>query len=515
MSNMRLILLATIVAALALPCAHIARAATKAGEIRIDSTGRQFLAQMQSDQKLAKCTFDNARAMFTCVDLIPAGADFLYQGAVDINGNNVSDLALLNVSQGDRGDATIWPDFVRAQAITPRQVRTLWRVDTVGDMDGDAVGDLVWRFTGQTPNLDDTGVSYVWFMNRDGTVNQVRKRGGAPLTWSLLGSSDVNGDGAADMVYVSPANAVRVLMATPNRTCANLSAGSIDASYTPLYLAEFSFVGVPDILARNPATGVVRLTTINAAGITLPAYTGAPDDANASCSSTTQTIPQVLSRDIQSDTTWQVYATGDFNNDGLIDILWKKPDGNLAMWLMSPNGGAPLVNTNVGTAPPGYVGLSQSGTRTNSADTVTYAIASADAYVSLVTKTGITRVANKTTAAVSPSDCWIAHIRLTDGKILAKCQDGVTNGGRVFYIDSSNNELRDYTGFVPSGITWLFITLPSTDKPEWGARARVADGWYFTSSNAPRVLKFQNDAGLISTVLEGDASFRVLRSFPK
>jgi hypothetical protein len=412
MNAIKLCITLLVSVVMAVSVASHSEAATKAGEIKIATTGKEFLVQMQTDQTMKKCTYDSGTAKFSCVDFTSAGPNFLYQGAVDIAGNNLSDAVFLNISQGDKGDVTFWPDFAKSQAVTPRQVRTLWRVDTVGDMDGDGVGDLVWRFTGQTPNLDDTGVSYVWFMNRDGTVAQVRKRGGAPLSWTLLGSSDVNNDGAADMVYVSPANAIRVLAATPNRTCANFSAGSLDPSYTALSVADFTFAGVPDVMARNSTTGAVRLTTLNASGIALPAYTGAPDDPNASCTSTSVAIPQVLVRDIPSDPTWQFYATGDFNNDGIIDIVWKKPDGNLALWTMSPGGNAPIVNNNAGIAPLGYVGLAQSGTRTNNAESVTYAIWTAG-YPYLVTKNGVTKVINKTSFVNANSEfsyfnCWPA-----------------------------------------------------------------------------------------------------------
>ncbi len=35
------------------------------------------------------------------------------------------------------------------------------------------------------------------------------------------------------------------------------------------------------------------------------------------------------------DTTWQIAGSGDFDGDGKADILWRKSDGTLAMWLMN------------------------------------------------------------------------------------------------------------------------------------------------------------------------------------
>ncbi len=47
------------------------------------------------------------------------------------------------------------------------------------------------------------------------------------------------------------------------------------------------------------------------------------------------------------DTTWQIAGSGDFDGDGKADILWRKSDGTLAMWLM--NGTKPTTQTVVGT----------------------------------------------------------------------------------------------------------------------------------------------------------------------
>jgi hypothetical protein len=525
MNAIKLCITLLVSVVIAVSVASHSEAATTAGVVKIDMTGNQFLVQMQSDQSVKKCTYDSGTAKFNCVDIVSAGPNFLYQGAVDISGNNISDAVFMNIAQGDKGDVTFWPDFAKAQAVTPRQARTLWRADSVGDMDGDGVGDVAWRFTGQTPNFDDTGVSYIWFMNRDGTVAQVRKRGGAPLSWKILGSADLNNDGAADTVFVSPTNAIRVLMATPNRTCANFSAGQLDPNYVATHFASFTFATVPDVLARNTTTGAVRLTTLNASGIALPAYTGAPDDPNASCTSTTQVIPQVLVRDIPSDPTWQIYATGDFNNDGIIDIVWKKPDGVLAVWFMSPSGNAPVVNNNAGNAPLGFVGLSeQSGNRTNNAESVTYVIWTGN-YPYQVTKTGVTKVVNKTqfqAGALPLYSCALGLQPLADGKVLTQCRNAIAVNGIpaatlvVTYINRSTGEMLDYSGTVPSNMVWV-LSANNADKPEWGAKARVAGGWYYTKYNETSVLRFQSDSGDSFVVKQGtfaaDGDIKVIVSY--
>lgn len=38
-----------------------------------------------------------------------------------------------------------------------------------------------------------------------------------------------------------------------------------------------------------------------------------------------------------ADTAWKPVGTGDFNNDGKTDILWRRDDGSVSVWLMDGN----------------------------------------------------------------------------------------------------------------------------------------------------------------------------------
>jgi len=273
----------------------------------------------------------------------------------DFNGDGLSDIAIVDVTRDAVfGDVSIFPNFFGTRAIALRQVKKVWDVQAVGDLDGDGFGDMVWRFTGDDGIPNDTGVSYIWFTNGT-SVTQVRKRGGAPLNWDLLGAADVNGDGAADMIYISPTKEVRVLMATQNRTCANLSAGTIPAGFTALKVADFSGNGRGDILLLNPTTRVVSLMMLDASNVILPPPTGNPDDPNAACTATNLTVTSTIVPLAPLDQSMGFYAAGDYDGDGIADIVWMREDRALSMWKISVNAQVPVTVTNgLGTAPLGY-----------------------------------------------------------------------------------------------------------------------------------------------------------------
>jgi sugar lactone lactonase YvrE len=333
-------------------------ALSRRGGIDLDGQGSSavVLRATSNNQLTAGRLVNN---VFQWTNLPDPGADFRLIAPVDIAGNGKSDLPMLRetpLNSSGQGSAQYWPDFSGAAPVLLREVKPAWDVQAVGDLDGDSFGDLVWRFRGQSPNIDDQGVSYIWFSNGAG-LSQVRKRGGAPLTWTLLGAADLNGDSAADMLYLSPDNGVvagsniRVLMATPNRTCANLSGGAIPGGFKALKLADFTAQGRGDILVRNAVTGEVRLIGLNATGLTLPPYAGAPDDPNASCTSSTLVVTQTNFNIGTADPSWTLYVTGDFNGDGVYDIAWRRPDNTLTLWLMAANGAAPTIVNNAGIAP--------------------------------------------------------------------------------------------------------------------------------------------------------------------
>ncbi|MCR4333548.1 MAG: hypothetical protein NUV60_00800 [Patescibacteria group bacterium] len=148
-------------------------------------------------------------------------------------------------------------------------------------------------------------------------------------------------------------------------------------------------------------------------------------------------------------------------------------------------------------------------------------------YPYAVTKTGVTKMANKTqyTAGFYPlGNCWIAERPQADGKIPLNCQDAMSLNRHLLYIDPVAEEVHEVAGGsvlpwdttpmgngvcgwckildYPAGVTWQDVPLPESwvAHPTWYAIARVADGWYFTYSTTAAVLNFQANTGTVTVV---------------
>ena len=149
------------------------------------------------------------------------------------------------------------------------------------------------------------------------------------------------------------------------------------------------------------------------------------------------------------------------------------------------------------------------------------------AYPYAVTRTGVMKLANKTqyTAGFYPlANCWIAERPLVDGRILVNCQDAMSLMRHLLYIDPTRDELYEYDDIIltwdttplgagvcgwcrfadqPTGTVWHDVQRYDASFPTWSAKARVADGWHFTTNTVTWVLNFQDNTGAVTVVTPG------------
>jgi hypothetical protein len=177
---------------------------------------------------------------------------------------------------------------------------------TTHDLNGDGKSDLLWRYT--APNMPTTGAAAVWLMN-GAEVSSQGAIGARPLSWSIVGQRDFDGDGKYDLLWrdTSGNNAIWLMNGTTVKS--QIPFGMVSTTWSVVGTADFAGTGKGGILWRDIA-GNAAIWLLNGAQVASQGSLG--------------NIP----------TTWSVAATADFDGDGKADILWRDTAGDVAIWFM-------------------------------------------------------------------------------------------------------------------------------------------------------------------------------------
>jgi hypothetical protein len=185
---------------------------------------------------------------------------------------------------------------------------------TAHDFDGDGKSDILWRHTG--------GAVVTWLMNGATILSAA---GVASITndWAVVGQRDFNGDGFADILWRSSNGGIALWLMNGTTITSAVGIGSMPSSWIIVSTSDFNGDGKGDILWRETTTGGVVLWLMDGATITSAIGVGA-----------------------LSPIDWTIVGTGDFNGDGHADILWRnsgggvgrKSGGGVGLWLMNADG---------------------------------------------------------------------------------------------------------------------------------------------------------------------------------
>ena len=233
----------------------------------------------------------------------------------DFNGDGLSDVLWRN----DNGALSNWlgtasGGFVNNDGTAASYAPTSWHLAGTGDFNGDLKSDILWR--------NDSGAVSVWLGSSGGrfTNNDANASNYAPTSWHVVGTGDFNGDGRSDILWRSDTGALSDWLGT--EAGGFVKNDSVASAYAPTSwqvagTGDFNGDGRADILWRN-TNGTITDWLANANG----SFTA--NDGVASYSVATS---------------WKVAAVGDFNGDGLSDLLWRNDSGAVSDWLGTANGG--------------------------------------------------------------------------------------------------------------------------------------------------------------------------------
>ncbi|PYS22401.1 MAG: hypothetical protein DMG11_26740 [Acidobacteria bacterium] len=206
-------------------------------------------------------------------------------------------------------------------------IRAPWRIVGSRDFNQDDQTDLLWYNS-------STGELQVWFMRgyRIAGRATVVSEYGSPMfvgpPWSVAGVNDMNGDGYADIVWHNDSrgetqlwlmNGISIARRT-NVVAENGGPIFVGLPWSIVATDDMNGDGKPDIIWHNAASGETQIWYMNTDRITRRATVYLENNTGPALAG----LP------------WHIVGTGDFDRDGLTDILWhNEATGETLIWFMN------------------------------------------------------------------------------------------------------------------------------------------------------------------------------------
>ncbi len=207
----------------------------------------------------------------------------------------------------DDGTARIAALQLATEVVFSQIPDTAWEIAGTGDFNGDSKTDILWRYYGTGPYQ---GLNDIWFMDGTTFVSESVFSQIPDTNWRIAGTGDFNGDGETDILWryygTGAYQGLNVIwyMNDAQMMGETVFSQVLDTDWRIEGTGDFNADGETDILWRYYGTG---------------GYQGLNDIwfMNDATFVSESVFSQIL------DTGWQIGGTGDFNNDGRTDILWR------------------------------------------------------------------------------------------------------------------------------------------------------------------------------------------------
>ncbi|RUS99427.1 hypothetical protein DSM107003_00110 [Trichormus variabilis SAG 1403-4b] len=248
-------------------------------------------------------------ATVTIVDLLPNHTGLIN----DINKDGKHDILWRDYSNG--GATHFWSmngGTYLGDVDIPDYLDMAWHPVAMADFNNDGNLDIVWRYHW----IDNTGWDRIWLMNGNTRLAEVEIDRVGDNNWHIVGSGDFNLDGNADILWRNYASGQNVIwkMSGTTHTGDIILDPVTDLNQRIVGTGDFNGDGKSDILWRDFLTGQSYIWFMN--GTT-----------KSSVQNINNTTP---------DLSWSIAGTGDFNNDGKSDIIYRHlPTGGNVVWLIN------------------------------------------------------------------------------------------------------------------------------------------------------------------------------------
>jgi hypothetical protein len=191
-----------------------------------------------------------------------------------------------------------------------------WQLVTSGDFDADGRDDLLWRYVGAGSSH---GLISIWY---DANTSRIGNPGTVPDSVQILGTGDFDFDGHSEVLFrdSSTAEVFAWPSADPSRIW----------HIEHRDISEWQFVGTGDFLSGVPMKGEIMWKRIGGSGpigqlsIIFP---GIILDGHSELPLTGAQLAYASSHKIQ--------GIGDFDGNGIDDLLWRGADGTLSIWYLA------------------------------------------------------------------------------------------------------------------------------------------------------------------------------------
>jgi|GEM_PF-1062186 len=206
-----------------------------------------------------------------------------------------------------------------------------WHIVATGDVNGDHTTDLIWQNR-------QTGAVYVM------PIKNATEEPGAVIhtepdtSWKIIAAVDINGNGATDLIWWHTVTGQVAKMSTDNLNAVTkqIIHQEPDTNWRLIAAGDIDGDTKADLIWKNRITGQVYVMPMNGNAVTgggiIPTETGTSWEHEVTTLNRTVVGPII---NTQPDLNWLIIGQGDFNGDGIIDLLWhNKTTGQVYLMLM-------------------------------------------------------------------------------------------------------------------------------------------------------------------------------------